>query len=208
VAALAAAAVVGGSGSARAEEVSPTGKGITGGALLGGEVVMLGEAIAGVKPTWAYVVGGVLGAGGGGYLGYLAEKNGDPKISFYMLAGGMAFAIPTTVAVLQSTSYKPEQDYTEDRPATGAPVADPPQPSAPPGAAPKAPSGSTSTLHLHWEQPFAVPMPTGVVAVQDGAVGMAVPAVEVRPMYSAAEMQKYGVGQQAEVRLPVFSATF
>ena len=35
-----------------------------------------------------------------------------------MLAGGMALVIPTTVAVLQATSYKPPEDYTEDRPAS------------------------------------------------------------------------------------------
>src|SRR5262249_34108053 len=38
-------------------DASPTGKGITGGALLGAEAVMLSEAAASVKPAWAYAVG-------------------------------------------------------------------------------------------------------------------------------------------------------
>ena len=46
-------------------EVSPTGKGIVGCALLGAETVMLIEAAAGARPGWAYILGGVLGAGAG-----------------------------------------------------------------------------------------------------------------------------------------------
>src|SRR5438445_13667333 len=68
-----------------AEDVSPTGKGIVGGGLLGGEVVMLVEAAVGVKSGWAYVIGGVLGAGGGAVGGWQIEKNADSKVSLYML---------------------------------------------------------------------------------------------------------------------------
>ena len=51
-------------------EASPTGKGITGGALLGGEAVMLTEAALKVKPWWAYALGGVAGGIAGGVGGY------------------------------------------------------------------------------------------------------------------------------------------
>ncbi|HMI87635.1 MAG TPA: hypothetical protein VK550_26295, partial [Polyangiaceae bacterium] len=61
-----------------AEEVPATGKGIVGGALLGGEVVMLVEAAFGVKSGWVYVLSGVLGAGAGGFGGSLLEKDADP----------------------------------------------------------------------------------------------------------------------------------
>jgi hypothetical protein len=44
------------------DEASSTGKGIVGGALLGAEAVMLTEAAIGVKPRWAYLVGGGAGA--------------------------------------------------------------------------------------------------------------------------------------------------
>src|SRR4051794_9055339 len=94
-------ALLGQASPAQADEVPATGKGIAGGALLGGEVVMLGEAIAGVRSGWVYLLGGVVGAGGGAYLGHLVERDADPKASVYMLAGGMALVIPTTVAVLQ-----------------------------------------------------------------------------------------------------------
>src|SRR4051794_860844 len=51
--------------AARAEEVSPTGKGMVGGGLLGAEVVTITESLIGIRNPWAYVIGGVVGAGGG-----------------------------------------------------------------------------------------------------------------------------------------------
>jgi hypothetical protein len=205
---------------ARADEVPATGKGIVGGALLGGEVVMFGEAIVGVKSGWAYLIGGVVGAGGGAYLGHLAEQDADPKVSVYLLAGGMALVIPATVAVLQATSYKPPEDYTEDHPAAGTPVPEPPRPTAPgaaPAAPPAAPGGSTSitpeasgrmaTLHYHWQTPRML-LPTGLIDLGEGTMRIAVPSIEIRPMYAAAEIAKFGVTQHEELRVPVFSATF
>src|SRR5579859_1494648 len=55
---------------ARADNVSPSGKGITGGGLLGAEVVTIIESLVGVRAGWAYVVGAVVGAGGGAAGGY------------------------------------------------------------------------------------------------------------------------------------------
>lgn len=223
---------------AEAEEpgISATGKGITGGALLGGELVVTVEAIAGVKPAWAYLVGGGLGAVAGGVGGYFVEQTSDPKPSYYMLAAGMALIIPATVAVLQSTSYKPPPDYQEDRPGKAAgpsgepapagvtttpPVQEaqppagsvPPAPAAPgatpapgPGTAPApvpAPGPGTRA-----PGPSRPPIAMSLVDLYGGRLRMGIPAVEIRPMYTSAEIKKYGVEQQAEVRLPLFQATF
>jgi hypothetical protein len=198
---------------AHADDVPATGKGITGGALLGGEVVVIGEAAFGVKSGWAYLLGGVVGAGGGAYLGYLAEKNGDPKVSLYMLAGGMALVIPATVAALQATSYTPPEDYTEDRPLPpGTPVPEPVQPRAAPPPTPAAPGASTAvprmlSLHYHWSQPRLHITP-GLVGATDDGLRLSVPAVELRPIFSADELVKYGVVQRQELRVALFSATF
>jgi hypothetical protein len=188
----------------RADEVPATGKGIVGGGLLGGEVVMLVEAAVSVKPGWAYLVGGLVGAGGGAVAGWQIEKNADSKVSLYMLAGGMALVIPTIVAVLQATSYKAPEDYTEDRPATGAPVPEPPRPT--PGATP-AGGGPSTRLHYHWE-PAKLKLPAGLLDVTEGAFKVAVPAIEIRPAYGLDELQRYGLEQKHELRVPVFSATF
>jgi len=132
--------------AARAEEVSTTGKGIVGGTLLGAEIVLATEAAFKVQPAWAYIVGGVGGAAAGGIGGYFIEQEASPKATMLMLAGGMALVIPTTVAVLSATAYEPPANYTQDRPPTDEPVAEPPQPSGAPTPAPApattSPSGS------------------------------------------------------------------
>ena len=97
---------------ARAEAVSTTGKGTIGGALLGAEVVLATEAAFKVQSTWAYVVGGLGGAAAGGVGGYFIERSASGKTTLLMLAGGMALAIPTTVAVLSATAYEPPASYT------------------------------------------------------------------------------------------------
>jgi len=183
LAASVAAMLVGHSASARADEVSPTGKGIAGGALLGGELVMGVQAAFGVQPAWAYLLGGAAGAGAGAYGGYLVEQNASPKLSLYMLAAGMALVIPTTVAVLEATAYDPPAEYREDNPTVPLPAAEPPR----------------ATL----------PAPTGLVDVaSDGSLRLSVPAVEVRPVFTTAELHQYGFEQRDGVHVPVVSGLF
>lgn len=193
-----------------AEDIPATGKGITGGALLGGEVVMLVEAAFGLKPGWAYILSGVLGAGAGGFAGYEIEhSSADAKVSVYMLAGGMALVIPTTVAVLQATSYSPPEDYTEDRPAAPSPASEPPKatPGAAPPPGPAAPTSGSPSLRYHWKE-ATLKIPVGLLDLDEGAFKVAVPAVELRPVYRPDELQKYGLEQKHELRVPVFSASF
>jgi hypothetical protein len=204
------------------DPVSATGKGITGGALLGAEAVLLSEAILDVKPGWAYLVGGILGAGAGGFGGYYAEQQDSAKLSLYLLAGGMALAIPTTVAVLSATAYEPPADYTEDQGPVDEPVAEPPQPAgaapAPAGATPPpagqqsrstpvrpAPARKLTRRSLHLPVPV---LPPSLFGLDQGYLTLGVPAVEVRDVYSRREVFEYGVKQQMELRIPVFGAVF
>ena len=200
----AALALVSQARTSRADDVPVTGKGIVGGGLLGGEIVILGEAAFGLRSGWGYFIGGVVGIGGGAVAGWQIEKNADTKVSQYMLAGGMALVIPTVVAMLQATSYHAPEDYTEDHPPSGSPVPEPPRPTTTPGV-----PGSGATLHyrMHW-QTAKLALPTGLLDVDEGAFKLAVPAVEIRPTYGIAEVQMYGLEQKHELRLPVFSATF
>lgn len=202
---------------AAADQVSPTGKGITGGALLGGEAVMLTEAAAGVKPAWAYAVGGVVGAAGGGVGGYFAEQNGSAKLSLYLLAGGMALVIPTTVAVLSTTAYTPPASYTEDKGPTGEPVAEPAQPSTAPATGAAAPTSQRVKKHhhriarAHFEQPLALyrpVLPPALLGYGHQGLTLSVPAFEVGQVYTRAEQQVFGVKQAAELRVPVFNYVF
>ncbi|MBI4704362.1 MAG: hypothetical protein HY744_24930, partial [Deltaproteobacteria bacterium] len=127
--------------AAGAKTVSPTGKGIAGGALLGAEVVMLTEGIIGIESVWPYPVFGVLGAAGGGVGGYFVEQ-ADPagmsaEASLYMLAGGMALVIPTIVVMLNATAYSFEEEEGVDKSGQQPPGAA--LPGGVPGGAPGAP---------------------------------------------------------------------
>ena len=122
-------------------EVSTTGKGVVGGTLLGAEIVLATEAAFKVQPTWAYIVGGLGGGAAGGIGGYFIERSADSRTTMLILAGGMALAIPTTVAVLSATAYEPPASYTQDKAPADEPIAEPPRPS---GATPTPPPATTS----------------------------------------------------------------
>jgi hypothetical protein len=120
---LGAGLFVGSSRDARADNVSPTGKGIAGGALLGGEVVTITESIVGVHAGWAYLVGGLAGAAAGGVGGYFVEQStSNGQAPMYMLAGGLALVIPAIVLSLDATRYRPEEGATEDKTPAGPPA--------------------------------------------------------------------------------------
>jgi hypothetical protein len=189
-------------------DVPPTGKGIVGGVLLGGEVVMLTEAAFKVKPWWAYAIGGVAGGVAGGVGGYFVEQGGDAKISMYLLTGGMALAIPTTVAVLSATRYQPPAHYTEDRGPTDEPVAEPAQPDAAPAPAAAPTSRRSVPRPAVQATPELPPAPPSLVGIHSDALTLSVPAIEVRDLYTREDMFRYGVTQKAEVRVPVLSYVF
>ncbi|WP_394822847.1 hypothetical protein [Pendulispora albinea] len=210
-------------GVARADEVKPDGKGIAGGALLGAEIVTIPMALFRVKSPWAYVIGGGLGAVGGGVAGHFIEQasfSNDGRPPTYMLAGGLALVIPAVILVLNATRYQPAEEPSEDRAPTNGPPADPgraggsvvlegggstSQPTAPttppPSTTPAKPPSTGSS------QPPALPMSLLDLHRTTG-FRMGIPVPEVRESYSLAERKNLGVGQVTELRLPIFHATF
>ncbi|MEI9947625.1 MAG: hypothetical protein WDO74_01215 [Pseudomonadota bacterium] len=158
--------------AAHAEDVSSTGKGIVGGALLGAEVVLATEAAFKVQPGWAYAVGGVAGGAAGGVAGHFIEQDANPKTTMLMLAGGMALVIPTTVAVLSATAYEPPASYTQDRAPADEPVAEPPRPNGAPTPAPApattSPSGNEVTAPP--PAPVVTPPPADTPSAPTGSL--------------------------------------
>jgi hypothetical protein len=198
-----AAAFVGPEREARADNVSPDGKGIVGGGLLGAEVVTIVEGIADVSSGWAYAIGAVVGAGGGAVGGYFVEQNSsDGKAPMYLLAGGLALVIPAIVLTVNGTRYRPQEGSTDDNVPTGSP-ADPGAPSgnvlgAPPPARPSgAPTSSSRAPGL-----------PSLVDVGEGELRMGVPAVDVRPVFSVAEQKQYGTASVTEVKVPMLRVVF
>ncbi len=201
---------------ARADEVAPTGKGIAGGALLGGEVVAITESLAGLRTGWIYAVtagAGMVAGGLGGFAVESAEKNSSGLGATYMLAGGMILIIPALVLSLNATRYHPSENATEDKPPPGIP-ADPGlrggSPATGPGAAPPSPAPGPPPPAAPAGPPVAPPPPTSLLdwRTHETPLRLGLPVPEVRPMYTAAEMKAYGVQQQTEVRMPVLRVTF
>lgn len=131
-AALAGAALLAASPDGHAQSpTSQRAKGIVGGGMLGGEIVLIGEAVVGVKPGWAYILGGVAGTASGAVAGYYLVGGSTGKGPSFMLAGGIAFAIPTIIAVVSARQFQPPENYRQDV----APDEEPPlEETAPAGA--------------------------------------------------------------------------
>lgn len=207
-------------GVAQADESTPTGKGIAGGVLLGGEIVMSLEAAFNVSSPTAYALGALGGGLAGGVGGYFVEQNvSSAKIPSYMLAAGVAFLVPATVLAFNATSYKPPSDYQEDKGASGAePAADVPTASPPPGSGAATPPTQGPLSQYPTKTPVTfryrtlvarpLPPPTSMVAYQANQLRFSLPAVEVRPVFSPEELRQYGMTQREEVRVPVFQARF
>ena len=217
--------------TAHADDVSPTGKGVVGGTLLGAEIVLATEAALKVQPTWAYVVGGLGGAAAGAFGGYAIEQSASARTAMLILAGGMALAIPTTVAVLSATAYEPPASYTQDRAPADEPLAEPPQPRATPTpVAPGAPASTSPSGNEVTAPPATTPptssvrkhrtlarrtlpldyhlSPPALIGVSAQVLTLGVPAVELRDVYSRNELAMFGVNQSTELRVPVLNFLF
>lgn len=208
-AALACGAAALTAGDARADNVGHDAKGVVGGGLLGAEIVTITEGIAGARPWWAYLVGGVAGAAAGAVGGLFIEQaswSNDGRVPTYMLAGGLALIIPAVVLSLNATRYMPEEGATEDRTPTG-PAAEPGTPgggivtpaSSAPAPAPAAPPPAAAPT---------APPPQSLLDVHEGAFRMGVPVPEVRPTFSTREQLQYGMQAQTELRMPVLHVAF
>jgi hypothetical protein len=219
------------SGEAEASgPVQTWGKGTAGGALLGGEIVIIPMGAAGVSRGWPYFVFGGVGMIGGAVGGYFLDKhfavgtdaNGNPtggpsEPSMAMLAGGLALVIPAVILALNATAYKPP-DGDRAEPANNEPSKEPPRPmpAAPPGAAPggESPPPPTTQNGYRYRSSYraslaSIPhIPTSLLDVYGGKLGFGLPAAKVSPLYSQAEIARFGVTQGTEVQVPVLKAMF
>ncbi len=210
-------------GEARAAaEVSGTGKGIAGGALLGAEVGFLGLSAFGAKQAWTYYTIPPLLAIGGGVGGYFIEKDSEPEVPIYMLAAGMALVIPTVVVTLSAHAYRPSsEDSTppDAVPASGsATISVGGDASTAPAAAPAAGGSGTSTTTpsaptQHKPKKTSLREPSRTFALVDfderlSTLRVGIPLVHVKPAYTHDEIAKFGLAQRYEVHAPVVNVAF
>ncbi len=192
--------------------VSSTGKGIAGGALLGGEVGFLVLAGAGARPAWMYATIPTALAIGGGIGGHYIENSAgtNAKVPMYMLAGGMALVIPTVVIALSagSTSYQGDDGSVSDtgtKPGAGGAGGGSGGAST---SGPKPPQRGIGPSSMHHVTPV-VPRSFALLNFDETtSPRLSVPAVQVSPMYSSIELSKFGGTQRYQVDAPFLAITF
>lgn len=162
------------------EETNVIGKGIVGGALVGGEAVMLVQALVGVKPWWAYAVGGGAGAIGGGIGGFFLADAGTGAAPMALLTAGLILTIPTTIAVLSATAYQPEKD----------------------------PASDTALRRLQVARLSMQRTPSLMAFDDSSGFRLGVPAVSVTEVYSLRQRMTYGLPSETEVRVPMLDVQF
>ncbi len=193
-------------GQASAQQAEPTGKGITGGALLGAETVMITEAIVGVESPWLYFGGAVVGAAGGGVGGYFVEQSAAPRVSFYMLMGGMALLIPTAIVYIDATSVREHEDVVFDKEPEELEDeeldADPPAPGEDVFSQRQAPKRKRPVVRA------TALVGHGLLGVSPTGLALGVPDVEISPLYTPAEVKELGVPQQTQVLFPLVHGVF
>jgi hypothetical protein len=165
-------------------------KGIAGGALVGAEVVILTEAVIGVKPMWLYAVGAAVGAGGGGVAGYYLGGVSSPKPPSFVLAGGIALFIPTLIGLATATQFQPDDSYQQQR----APEEDTPEARR---SAPRAPLAQASVAH-----------PAMRDALPQTSARLELPQLEVTQTFTAEEVQAHRVRQVPSVHLSLLRGVF
>lgn len=207
-----------------APEVSKTGKGIAGGALLGGEIGFLGLAAFGAKQSWLYYTVPPLLAIGGGVGGYFIESSDGvaTEVPLFMLAGGMALVIPTVVITLSATTYRPGNEDSTPSDATpadasftggtgvkvtpagegGSGSSGTGAPAGPTKHKPSAKSPSLDGARKEGARSFSL------VSWDASAVRVGVPAVSMKPAYTQTEIAKFGLTQRWEVHAPLLNVSF
>ncbi len=198
--------------------IAPTGKGIVGCGLLGGEAVVMVEAAAGVHARWTYAVFPLLGAAGGAVGGYFLEQGStSANLPVASLVLGLGLLIPTTIAFVSATSFRPETDaQTDDATPSTAPLEESaPSTVTPTGGVSATPGPATPHASVS-HPPSANPSATaGAVGLLPGlfnygseGLSLSVPAVSIANAYTVAEMVQYGQAPVTEVHIPVLSGSF
>ncbi len=82
--------------------------GLSGGIVLGAEIVIAAQGLAGVNKLWPYLVFPVLGGAAGGIGGYYLEKT-SPGGAVGLMVAGIVLIIPTAIAAASAFTFNPKK---------------------------------------------------------------------------------------------------
>ncbi|MEM6963004.1 MAG: hypothetical protein AAF550_14855 [Myxococcota bacterium] len=171
------------------EEVDATPKGTIGLGMIGAEVGLAVPALAGLDRPWALTLFPILGAAGGALGGYYGIDNNDSEgAAVAVLAIGFALLVPTVIITLRATAYDPDDERSDT------------SPSSPSRAQPGDPDYYSKLRRLQHERVRRDRLAragSGLVRFSDEGILLGPPGLEVQPIYSMVETQRYGVGGNA-----------
>lgn len=167
------------------EQVKTGMKGTVGLTLLGAETVLVVEAAIGVRKPWIYALGGAGGAVAGLVGGRYVDRAGNAEVSMTLLVSGILLAIPTTIAVLNASAYRPPQN----------PVVD---------------AGNTTSFLIDSNMPEAHGMLLWplVGLGEDGHIRLQVPSFDLRPVFSMTARKIHSLPSATQFEVSVFGLTF
>jgi len=192
------------SNSARAGEVSNNGaKGCVGLGLLAGELVVTIEAVAGVKKAWILAVTGLIALGGGAAGGYYAETSPDAEtggqVGVGLLAGGMAFLVPAMIIATHMTRFAGKKD-------SGAEVEVIVEKDTGGGASEE--EAAEEEAPAEEEAAAEAPETTAMINVNERMVSLAVPPLQVHPVYPQDDIGFLTGEQELEYRMNLLNVVF
>ena len=194
------------SNSARADKVTNNGaKGCVGLGLLAGELVVTIEAVAGVKKAWILAVTGLVAAGGGAVGGYFAETSpGAEKggqVGVGLLAGGMAFLVPTMIIATHMTRFAGKKE-------SGAEVEVIVEKDTGGGASEEEEGAAEEEAPAEEETAAEAPETTAMINISGEMVSLAVPPLQVHPVYPQDDIGFLTGEQEFEYRMNLINVVF
>jgi hypothetical protein len=163
-------------------ETAPSGiRGTVGGLFVGAETTMLIEGAFKVRPWWAYALGGGLGGIAGSVGGYYLDEAGNTPVSMTLLVAGLLLAVPTTIVVLNATSYHPPNIGTDRK------------------------TPLSNRANMPEVGVFRTP---ALAQYHHESLALGVPAVEISGLSPVSGTRRDGVHAGTRVLVPIFSATF
>ncbi len=201
-------------------DVSGSGKGLAGGALLGAELFVGGEALLGVNNPWAYGAGCLAGGVGGAFAGSYLERSITEQTSMLLLTTGMLLAIPTSVVVMSATAYRSPPDAQGPSPQLDGSVNagsrlrdDARTPQRYRGSSPLrvADAEAARVQSLPHRAAPSTGQPTHRIALVQLEADMwmlAVPAVALSDVFSQREREQWGLPVATEVKVQLLSYAF
>lgn len=184
--------------------------------LVGAELGLIVPAVAGLRDWYWYLIFPVVGAAGGAVGGYFLDvemgRSNSPEVSVALMAIGMALVVPTVIGTLALTAYSPpaessqadeDMQYEEQGDSVEAV-----QDGGGGGGETQTEASPQAQRSLDQRIRALYAGGPGLVRFHQGQLLLAPPIVASMGTYTREELERLNLAQQADVVVPLVSASF